>query len=214
MLEREWGKTTTRVRVVTTGGKTGLFRPVVIISALFILAAYLPAITSRAMTPEEVSLQNQRIGWTSAVDSHHIAMDIAYRVNEERKARGLLPLVWHEGLADLARDWSEDMMVNGYRHSPGEYRMLPDLHGIGENILMGFNDSGDAHLGWMESDGHRRNIMMPEFTAIGIGVVCRNDGLIWATQLLAMPNDVYPVGQPEMPPADPIVRPDAGYTCS
>lgn len=188
-------------------------RPLLILGILLIAAQYIPAITTQAaMTSAQVEAQSARIGWTSAIESDRLANDIAYRVNEERQARGLQPLVWHEGLADLARLWSEEMIANGYRHSPRDFRVLPDLHGIGENILMGFTDSGDAHVGWMTSDSHRHNILLPEYTAIGIGVVCRNDGLIWATQLFGMPRHAYPTEGP-LPSAEPMVRSDPGPGC-
>ena len=105
------------------------------------------------------------------------------------------------------------MIATEYRHSPESFRILPDLHSIGENILVGYMDTGEAHVGWMESDGHRRNILTPEYTAIGIGVVCRNDGRIWATQMFGMPPDVYPGGDPALPAAEPIVRRDPGLSC-
>jgi hypothetical protein len=164
-------------------------------------------------TIEDVEAASATIGWTPAIESHHLAEDIERRVNEERIARGLRPLVWHEGLADLARQWTEEMMVTGYRHSPDSFRSLPDLHGIGENILMGSSDSGQAHVGWMRSDGHRQNLLTPEYTAIGIGVVCRSDGRIWATQMFGMPRDVYPSSDVSMPPVEPIVREDSGLSC-
>lgn len=182
--------------------------------AIVVLAQYLPALAQRtAMTSAEVEAQSARIGWTSAAASHHLAADIAERVNEERVSRGLAPLQWHQDLAVMAQTWSEEMLATGYRHSSAEYRQHPELHGIGENILMGFTDSGEAHLAWMESDGHRQNLLLPEYTHIGIGVVCRNDGLIWATQLLGMPNTVYPAGPLEVPPLDTVVRPDRGIKC-
>ena len=201
------------LRAVERDRPIGLARPIVVLAALIALAYYVPTITTSALTPDQVEAQNRKVGWSPAIESDHLAMDIAMRVNEERKARGLMPLVWHDGLADLARYWTEDMMVHGYRHSPREFRVQPDLHGIGENILMGFTDSGDAHVGWMESDAHRRNILVPEYTAIGVAVVCRNDGLLWATQLLGMPTDVFPDGEPETPPVDPIVRGERGIKC-
>lgn len=60
-----------------------------------LVASELPA----EETMEELERSSAQIGWTPAVDSHHLAEDIEERVNEERIARGLRPLVWHEGLA-------------------------------------------------------------------------------------------------------------------
>ena len=192
-------------------------RPLLIL-ALFLLAAQLlPSLVGSGPvveeTMEDLEGASVEIGWTSAIQSHGLAEDIEQRVNDERRARGLRPLVWHEGLADLARQWAEEMIETGYRHSPDSFRVLPDLHGIGENILMGYTDAGEAHVGWMESEGHRQNILTPEYTTIGIGVVCRNDGRIWATQMFGMPLDVYPTADISIPPAEPIARQDSGPTC-
>ena len=40
---------------------------------------------------------------------------------------------------------------------------------VGENIAAGYTTPEDVVLGWMESDGHCRNIMNPAFTEIGVG---------------------------------------------
>jgi hypothetical protein len=192
-------------------------RPILIIAMFLFAAQFLPSLVGSGPvveeTIEELERSSVEIGWTPATESHRLAEDIEKRVNEERIARGLRPLVWHEGLAELARQWSEEMIATGYRHSPDSFRELPDLHGIGENILMGHWDTGEAHVGWMLSDGHRQNILTPEYAAIGIGVVCRNDGRIWATQMFGMPLDVYQSGKASIPPTDPIVRQDTGPTC-
>ena len=192
-------------------------RPILILGVVLLAAQFLPSLVGADPVVEETMADlegaSAEIGWTTAVESHRLAEDIEQRVNDERTARGLRPLIWHEGLADLARQWSEEMIATGYRHSPESFRVLPDLHGIGENILMGPVDAGEAHVGWMESEGHRRNILTPEYTAIGIGVVCRNDGRMWATQLFGMPLDVFPSGVSSIPPAAPVVRQDSGPTC-
>lgn len=192
-------------------------RPLLLLVVVLLAAQYVPSLVAFEPTDEETIEELEafsvEIGWTPAIESHRLAEDIEARVNEERVARGLRPLVWHEGLAELARQWSEEMIATGYRHSPDSFRELPDLHGIGENILLGYSDTGEAHVGWMLSDGHRQNILTPEYTAIGIGVVCRNDGRIWATQMFGMPLDVYSNGDLALPKAEPIVREDPGLSC-
>jgi len=192
-------------------------RPLLILGALLAAAQFVPSLFGSAPaaqeTVEELESASADIGWTPAIDSYRLAEDIERRVNDERRERWLQPLVWHEGLADLARQWSEEMIETGYRHSPDSFRSLPDLQGIGENILMGHTDTGEAHVSWMESDGHRQNILTPEYTAIGIGVVCRNDGRIWATQLFGVPPDVFPSEPAGLPPTEPIVRRDQGLSC-
>jgi uncharacterized protein YkwD len=192
-------------------------RPLLILAGVLLAAQFVPSfvasVPAAEETIEDIESASMEIGWTPAIESNRLAEDIEQRVNDERRARGLPTLVWHEGLADLARQWSEEMIESGYEHSPESFRRLPEMGGIGENILMGYLDAGEAHVGWMLSDGHRQNILTPEYTTIGIGVVCRNDGRIWATQLFGVPLDVYPSGETVTPPVEPIVRRDPGLSC-
>ena len=46
--------------------------------------------------------------------------------------------------------------------------------GVGENLMMGFKDDPrgavtDATYGWLQSDGHRRNILNCDYTKTGVG---------------------------------------------
>jgi hypothetical protein len=157
---------------------------------------------------------NARVGWTTAESNAHIARDIFDRVNDERRARGAPPLVWHEGLAQRAAAWTLQMISTGeYEHSPPEFRAHPEFSGTGENILYGNRGATAAHVAWMESDGHRQAILMPGFDAVGIAVICRNDGRMWATQIFGVRQDrTSPRARvPDGP--EPIVRTDPGPTC-
>jgi uncharacterized protein YkwD len=161
---------------------------------------------------EPTGRESSRIGWDDGAVAQAIAQDIYHRLNDERAARGLPPLRWHPGLAQRAEQWARHMIAEGdYRHSAPSFRAHPDFIGTGENILMQYVGSSDAHVGWMESDGHRENILRPEFTAVGVGAVCRNDGRLWATQ-------IFGVARPHASPAvdtgiSPIVRTDPGIDC-
>ena len=55
---------------------------------------------------------------------------------------------------------------------------------VGENIAAGYTTAADVVLGWMESDGHCRNIMNPAFTEIGVGYYYDSDSRYrhWWTQ--------------------------------
>jgi len=102
-------------------------------------------------------------------------------INRVRTENGLSELSWDEGLANLARSHSDDMVKNhfcGHQRSAG----YPDLSaGMGENCycqipyLPPFDSpSGVANYavnGWMQSPGHRANILRPSYYATGIGVV-------------------------------------------
>lgn len=100
-------------------------------------------------------------------------------VNEERAKVGLAPLVIDSRLVELARKKSADMIKNGYfSHISPTYGSPFDMMkaaGIsyrmaGENIA-GAPSVDRAHVALMNSPGHRANILNPNFTHIGIGIV-------------------------------------------
>ena len=100
-------------------------------------------------------------------------------VNEERVRNGTKPLVWDESLARVGRQHSQDMFQRGYfSHFSPEGKDVGDRlleSGIeyslaGENLALAPNVER-AHIGLINSEGHRRNILDPAFGKIGIGAV-------------------------------------------
>jgi uncharacterized protein YkwD len=110
-------------------------------------------------------------------------------VNADRAANGLGPLAWNPQLACLATDHSNTMATTGdfsHRDLAAVIR-LPEYGGyasLGENILVGPNSmtGTDMETAWMNSPGHRANILSPNFDSIGIGIAASPDGRVWATQ--------------------------------
>ena len=100
--------------------------------------------------------------------------------NEEREAQGLEPLEADSEVSDVARVKSEDMRDNDYfsHDSPtygSPFDMMDefglDYMGAGENIAAGQASPEQVVEGWMNSDGHRANILSEDFTHIGVGHV-------------------------------------------
>ncbi|HZP29419.1 MAG TPA: CAP domain-containing protein [Acidimicrobiia bacterium] len=111
------------------------------------------------------------------------------RVNSDRAANGLGPLAWNPQLACLAQDHSNYMASTGdFSHRDLSATInQPDYSGyasLGENILVGPSSmSADAmEDAWMNSPGHRANILSTSFDSIGIATATSADGRIWATQ--------------------------------
>jgi hypothetical protein len=179
---------------------------------IFTSPGWLPRVGLGSTAGLSVS-ESQRIGWDEAVDFDDIARDIYERVNDERLARGAPPLVWDDALAAMAQRWSEQMITIGYEHSSEEFRIHPRFAGTGENILKGYRSSDGAHVGWMRSPGHREIILNADFDAIGIGVVCRKDGRMWATQIFGVYANRSSLRPPVPDGPDPIVRRDPGIEC-
>jgi uncharacterized YkwD family protein len=111
--------------------------------------------------------------------------------NAERQKAGLKPLQLDEKLSNVARTKSQDMKDKGYfDHNSPTYGSPFDMmkqFGItyktaGENIAMGQKTPEEVVNAWMNSEGHRENIMNPNFTHIGVGYV--KDGNYWTQQFI------------------------------
>ncbi|KGP74412.1 CAP domain-containing protein [Pontibacillus yanchengensis] len=111
--------------------------------------------------------------------------------NEERTAQGLEPLKIDKQLSDVAEKKSEDMAQNNYfsHNSPtygSPFDMMNqfgvDYRTAGENIAKGQRTPQEVVDAWMNSEGHRKNIMNENFTHIGVGFV--EDGNHWTQQFI------------------------------
>ena len=100
--------------------------------------------------------------------------------NQERAKNGLPALKLDVELSKVARDKSKDMQTKNYfSHTSPTYGSPFDMmkaYGIsyksaGENIAMGQRSPEEVVQAWMNSQGHRENIMNPNFTHIGVGHV-------------------------------------------
>lgn len=58
---------------------------------------------------------------------------------------------------------------------------------VGENIAA-YYDLASMFQGWMDSAGHRANILNSNYARIGIGIAQNQDGLIYGTQKFGFPN--------------------------
>lgn len=121
-----------------------------------------------------------------------LEMQVVELVNQERAKQGLKPLKYNWELARVARYKSMDMRDNGYfSHTSPTYgspfKMMRDF-GIrytraGENIAYGYLTPESVMRGWMNSSGHRKNILSPNYTEIGVGVAKSSSGRIYWTQM-------------------------------
>lgn len=133
-------------------------------------------------------------------------------VNTARADAGLPPLAVHGGLASYARDHSQHMADTGRLEHSGVDRRLSGWRAVGENVGAG-QDAQEMHRSFMESSGHRANILDDRFTEVGIGVVDR-DGTLWVTEVFRQPSgsgaaQATPPPAPEPPSAEEPAPPPA-----
>ena len=125
-------------------------------------------------------------------------------LNQERTAQGLPALHWDEALFKAARKHALRMAdLNLLEHQlPNE----ADLEGrlaeagahftvIAENIAYGGTPQ-TIHHGWMNSPGHRKNILDPRLTAVGIAAV-HGQGALFAVQDFSQAVPELSTGQQE-----------------
>lgn len=120
---------------------------------------------------------------------------VRQRINEIRQKQGLSELQNNEKLAQAARDYSQEMAEKDFfsHTSPKGSTMVERVRSagiifyfmLGENLFMCTNVPQPVPAsvqGWMDSPGHRENILRPEYRETGIGV-WRTGNSYYFTQL-------------------------------
>ena len=110
--------------------------------------------------------------------------EVVRLVNEIRQQNGLKPLTENWELSRVARYKSQDMLDNRYfsNTSPtygSPFQMIKafglSYRTAGENIAKGYASPQAVVNGWMNSSGHRANILNVSYTQIGIGYVAQGN---------------------------------------
>ncbi|MDD3168441.1 MAG: CAP domain-containing protein, partial [Eubacteriales bacterium] len=121
---------------------------------------------------------------------------VADLVNKERAAAGLPALKVNTNLAGVAEKKAEDLRDKNYfDHNSPTYGSPFDMmkqFGIkystaGENIAKGQRTPADVMNGWMNSPGHKANIMNANYTEIGVGYVTDSNGGTYWVQMFIRP---------------------------
>lgn len=117
-------------------------------------------------------------------------------VNVERSRQGLQTLAKNWELSRVARYKSADMANKGYfSHTSPTYGSpfkMMESFGIrfssaGENIAYGQRTPQEVMNAWMNSPGHRSNILSPSYTQIGVGMAKNSSGVLYWTQMFIKP---------------------------
>lgn len=118
--------------------------------------------------------------------------EVVRLVNKERTQRGLKALTYDWQLSRVARYKSQDMSDNNYfSHTSPTYgspfEMMKKFgityRSAGENIAKGQRTPEEVVNAWMNSSGHRANILSTSFTKIGVGYVSK--GKYWTQMFIS-----------------------------
>ncbi len=141
---------------------------------------------TKRQTPQKNQTPNK-----ATLSQAEFEQEVIRLTNLERDKHGFKPLKLDESLANVARKKSVDMATNNYfsHDSPtygSPFAMMESLgikyYSAGENIARGQTTPSEVVQAWMDSEGHRENILHPDFTHIGVGFEV--DGYYWTQQFI------------------------------
>lgn len=170
------------------------------------------------------------------------AREVLKLINEARAEVGVDPLIMELGLEETAKQRAAELTVLMEHRRPDGTDCWTATDGlgypyrsIGENIAQGFLDAASVVEAWMNSEGHRANILNADFSHIGIGCFEYDgvwywvqlfmggltdmpeapgqgaDGVEWTAQVLVSPDVV--AGQPMFLEPDVTVGPGTEIDC-
>ncbi|MBP0979292.1 MAG: hypothetical protein J6C55_01435 [Oscillospiraceae bacterium] len=116
--------------------------------------------------------------------------EVVNLTNQERKKNGLAPLKIFNTMMDAAQiRATEQVKLSGHKRPDGkDYITVVDdvkfdltgAYSIGENVAQGQYTPKEVVEGWMNSPGHRANILNPDYEYIGVGAVSEKSKLYWS----------------------------------
>lgn len=141
--------------------------------------------TPAPKAPEKTQAPTTAAPATSAADA--AAAQVLALVNQERSKVGCSPVTADGGLAALATAFSEDMAARGFFDhtdpdgaTPWDRAAKAGVDGLGgENIARGQADAAAVMDAWMNSPGHKANILNCDYKTLGVGVHFGSGGPWW-----------------------------------
>lgn len=138
------------------------------------------------------STENDNINDSESNSFLSFQKEVVRLVNVERSKRGLSELSFNTQLSNVATLKSQDMINKNYfSHISPTYGSPFDMmkqfnisyKTAGENIAKGQETPEAVVNAWMNSKGHRENILNANFTDIGVGVAKSSNGTLYWTQM-------------------------------
>ncbi len=141
---------------------------------------------------------------TAATSDDSYKDEVIRLTNLEREKAGLAPLQLLEGLSGIAQLRADETKVlfshtrpNGEKWYTVFTNAKMEYTRVGENLAYGFTSPEKLVKAWMSSEGHKANILNPEFEYLGVGYAKNAAGRIYVSQLFFKP---MPVIEPPVVP--------------
>jgi uncharacterized protein YkwD len=143
----------------------GLFGALLVVYAIYGIRAVVVPVVCPPPRPPKVVPKPAPIG-------SPYELEVIRLTNLERNRRGLSSLQPMPEIMKFSRNWSRVQSGSRMHHSRGS--------GYGENVAVGQETPASVMRAWLNSPGHRRNILSPNYRYIGVGYV--NNGRPYWTQ--------------------------------
>ncbi|MDD3693556.1 MAG: SafA/ExsA family spore coat assembly protein [Oscillospiraceae bacterium] len=138
----------------------------------------------------------QKIYIPEAAPLSSLENEVIRLINIERTSRGIPALATNWELSRVARYKSQDMINRNYfaHNSPtygSPFNMMENFglrfSSAGENIAYGQRTPREVVNAWMNSPGHRANILSQSFSHTGVGAAKKANGTLYWTQMFMRP---------------------------
>lgn len=123
-------------------------------------------------------------------NEHPNIQQIVDLVNAERAKAGLAPFVKDPIVCQAAAIRAEEIYTSFSHDRPdgSKYKTALDqvgasYRGSGENVAYGYRTADAVMNGWMNSEGHKSNILHEKFTTIGVGYYVGSNGYCYWAQM-------------------------------
>jgi uncharacterized protein YkwD len=147
--------------------------------------------TTKAPSPTKAPTKTNTIPSKTSTSDSSFANQVLKLVNAERAKGGVSALTMSSQLTAPANKRAKEIeqkfshtRPNGTQWSTVLDEFNVSVSAAGENLAYNYNTPEAVVEGWMNSPGHRANIMNPKFHKIGIGVY-NNNGTVYCTQLFS-----------------------------
>ena len=147
---------------------------VAVVAGIVLLGSHIEVANAYGMQAKQnvVLLENNE-------NTQNYAQRVLDLVNIERRKAGIKPLVLSDELMRVAAVRSQEVtkVFSHTRPDGTPFSSIVSRHGrrIGENIGGGYQTPEEVVDGWMHSEGHRKNILHPDFTELGVGYAYEED---------------------------------------
>lgn len=152
-----------------------IWKPVIAVMASVVLMVSLLSVSAVSVGAETVDTsaetdQSMDAVALSGTYNYEYAYEVLDLVNEEREAEGLAALEMDEDLLAAAMERAVEInLYCSHTRPTGLDCYTIESKARGENIAAGYSSPASVMNGWMNSSGHKANILTSTYTSIGIG---------------------------------------------